>query len=523
MTESESELLRPLELLRVRDAELGIAAQKIADAYRATQGGVAVPYEYPESLHLIEFYPSFTYSTPISESPATIVSTRSIGKYIAFMPGNSVLGDGVSKDVVKDSGADFIYGDSFHVDLKDPSRFTHQLRPGWSPERLRGHCYVGDVVLASKKLVRHAGGKKYLATLSSHDRALRLSEIAEHPAHVAVLLYGTAMETRTPKVDVEAVRDHCVRTGIDAQCSLSEDKQSVQVIRRQNSEPSVCVIMPTRGTSATVFGEEKILAAHAIESFRRISTYRNIEFLVVADTATPTDALEEIKRVGGDSLRVIEYDKPFNFAEKINIAAVQTQADYLLFMNDDTQIETTNIVEILLSYFEDESIGLVGPLLTYEDGLIQSAGHLLNPVPYDLYRGLPKKNDAAFGVLSVAREVSCVIAAFSITPRALFMEVGGFCIDFPSDYNDVDYALKLKMLGFKTIFTPHASCIHFESKTRVTDFEPQSIALLGLRWQQIIENDPYGNRYLQKFQPLWKSRHDDPLSVQEAMGGGLEP
>jgi hypothetical protein len=76
------------------------------------------------------------------------------------------------------------------------------------------------------------------------------------------------------------------------------------------------------------------------------------------------------------------------------------------------------------------------------------------------------------------------------------------------------------MLGYRTIFTPHAESFHFESKTRIPGQKSESVALLGTRWQHMIENDKYGNKYLQPFQSSWKSNHDSEWSMREAMGTG---
>ena len=509
-----------LEALRLRDAELGLRAETAADKYRTRLTDVVKPYEFPFTAPFEDFYPSFVYMNPhkasrVKKLPVTVLAKRNL---LVFVPESCVLSTSL-KDILEQVGdADFAYADSFHFDPTDPSQFTHQLRPGWSPERLRGHCYVGDVVIASKKLVKRAGGKKFLSTLSSHDRALRLSEEAMSPTHISALLYGSPIESRIPTVDVEAVRSHCARTGIDAQVSLCADGAAVKVIRNRARKSSVCAIMPTRGTSADVFGRRVVLAAHSIQKLREVSTYGDIELIVVVDADTPVSAIEEITKSAGGNVSFISYDKPFNFAEKINLAAVQTDADYLLFVNDDTEIITPEIIDIMLSYFEDPNVGMVAPLLKYEDGTVQSAGHLLNPIPFDLYRGAELRTDSAFGILKVAREVSSAIAAFSITPRKLFESAGGLSVLFPADYNDIDYCLKLDMLGYRTIFTPHAESFHFESKTRIPGQKSESVALLGTRWQHMIENDQYGNKYLQPFQSSWKSNHDSEWSLREAMG-----
>ncbi len=509
-----------LEVLRLRDAELGLKAEIAADEYRAGLPDVVKPYEFPFTAPFEDFYPSFVYMDP-HEGPhsaklaITVMEQRG---YLLFVPRECVISTSLSEILEQVGDADFAYADSFHFDSADPSQFTHQLRPGWSPERLRGHCYVGDVVIATKKLVRRAGGKKFLSTLSSHDRALRLSEIAKSPTHLSALLYGSPIENRNPAVGVEAVASHCRRTRIRAQVSLCADGAAVKVIRNRARKSSVCAIMPTRGTSADVFGQRVVLAAHSIQKLREISTFGDIELIVVVDGDTPESAIEEIAKSAGGNVSFITYDKPFNFAEKINLAAVQTDADYLLFVNDDTEIITPEIIETLLSYFEDPSVGMVAPMLKYEDGTVQSAGHLLNPIPFDLYRGVELRPNAAFGILNVAREVSSAIAAFSITPRKVFESAGGLTMLFPEDYNDIDYCLKLDMLGYHTIFTPHAESFHFESKTRIPGQKPESVALLGQRWQHQIENDQYGNRYLQPFQSSWKSNHDSDWSLREAMG-----
>jgi len=516
----KNRIARSLEAFQARDAELGQLAENTADLYREQLDHVAKPYVFFEPSPFENFYASFIYVDPHinAQSESHSATVLEIGNFLVFIPRHCVISSTLSEQIEQVGDADFAYGDSFHFDPQDSSQFTHQLRPGWSPERLRGHCYVGDVVIASEKLVSKAGGREFLSTLSSHDRALRLTEKAQHPKHLEILLYGTSIESRMPDVDLVAVQSHCARLRIKADARLNSNGAAVQVMRRRKKAPSVCAIMPTRGTSADLFGERVVLAAHAIETLRQKSTYSRIELIVVADNETPAESMEAIKKAADGDVVILPYDKPFNFAEKTNLAALETTAEFLLFINDDTEIITPEIIEIMLSYFEDPTVGLVGSMLKYEDGTIQSAGHLMNPYPVDLYRGHDFNGDEAFGILNVAREVSSVIAAFALTPRKVFEKAGGMSMLFPSDYNDVDYAFKLDLLGYKTLFTPHAECFHFESKTRTPGEKPESVALLGKRWQHRIEEDRYSNKYLQPSLPIWKSNHDSEWSMRDAMG-----
>ena len=416
--------------------------------------------------------------------------------------------------------SDLIYGDSIHPTKKN--QLSYQLRPGWSPERLRNHCYVGEVLIARKDLVQRAGGVEVLCRMTSHERALRLSEKAQNPSHVAEILYISPFDKRLPSVDLEAVRSHCLRMRIDARCELSEDSQVVQVVRAITGSPRVCVIIPTRGDYAEIFGIKRNLAASAIRSLREKTTYKNIEIIVVIDAEASEVARNEIIEAGGNDLSVIEYNAPFNFAEKINLAALSTSAEFLLFMNDDIEIDSPDVIEVMLSYFEDKQVGLVGPMLKFEDGTIQSAGHILNPIPFDLYRGYPIEIAGGFNFLKSAREVSGVIAAFSITRTELFHKVGGLCMAFPSDYNDVDYALKIRTVGKKAIFTPYVTCWHFESKTRIPKLDPEAIELLGARWRHEIENDIYGNPMIQKYEFICKANVDSAISLKDAIADNAD-
>ena len=395
------------------------------------------------------------------------------------------------------------FGNSVHYEESLHGALTHQLRPGWSPERLMWHCYVGEVLVADKSTVKAAGGKRFLRGQSAHDRALRLSDAAESVVRLDGLLYAMIGGERAAQADHAAVADHCVRTGVDAECSPDPMLGVVRVKRRAQLTDRVAVIIPTRGTSAHVLGSDRVLVEGAIRSLLRCTSRVQLEFIVVADSETPSAARAALANIPGADIRIIDYDRPFNFAEKVNIGALSTDAEFLLLMNDDVEVVADGTIETLLGYFHDESVGQVAPVLRFEDGTVQSAGHLLNPAPFDLYRGYPPDLRGGDSMLHAARDVSSVIAAFTLIRSQYFHEVGGMCPQFPRDYNDVDCSLKLAMSGRRTIITPLVHCLHFESKTRIAVQEIESVELLGRRWQHVLESDPHGNPFLAPFEFIW--------------------
>lgn len=413
---------------------------------------------------------------------------------------------------------ELLYGDSGHSTNDKAEPLTFARRPGWSPERLRAHCYVGETLVARAQVVTRAGGLMDLVTRHPHDRALRLSEVANNIARLAEILTISKSADSRPSASLQAVVDHCQRMNIDADCELDAAVPSVHVRRRLNKNPSVAVIVATRGTSAVVFGQERVLVVEAVRSLFEKSTYQNFFVVVVADTPTPNSVRETLQQIGGDRLQIIAYDRPFNFAEKNNLGAMSCDSDLILLLNDDTEIITADALEMMVTIFNDPSVGVVGPMLLFEDSTIQSAGHIFSPDPTDLYRARSPRTAGPQNLLRVQREVSSLIAACALVRRDVFEEVGGLCMGFPGNWNDIDFCLKVQLVGYRAIFTPHAHFFHFESKTRVAKRVEAEVAKLGARWGSLLDDDPYFNPRLQRYTNIWKTDSTSQRSLIEALG-----
>ncbi len=527
-----------LAALARRDAELGREASALFGAPHGAPGG----YEFPDFEPFTGFDREFVPVTAFLPRLRTALGNRVHSRWgdvsgrrprsgrarvvtaegwVFFVGAGCTLHAAAGRMVAESAaagGADLVYGDSVHFGGDEPGQYVHQLRPGWSPERLRAHCYVGEVLAARPELVDRAGGARRLARCSSHERALRLAESAHGVGRVPALLYASPHDQRMPAVDEAAVAGYCRRAAIDASVSLSSDTTHVRVLRRTTVRPTTAVIIPTRGVSVNESGSERVLAVTAIETLLQNCGDEVDEIMVVFDEETPLSAREAILVAAGEKVREIEFRGEFNFARKINIAAVATEADHLLLLNDDVEIETPETLQVLRGYLEDPGIGLVAPLLLFGDGTVQSAGHLFNPAPFDLYRGYPVESSGGGEMLKVAREASSVIAAVALTRRVDFVGAGGLCEEFPGDYNDVDYALKLSLGGKRTVITPYVRCRHLESKTRRAVPDSGAIARLGARWGALIENDPLGNPGLQRFEFIWKADVDTRWALDEALG-----
>ncbi|MGA0377623.1 MAG: glycosyltransferase family 2 protein [Ilumatobacteraceae bacterium] len=436
-------------------------------------------------------------------------------------------GDSVTRDALRIAGTaidnvgpdvDVIYGDTRHDIKRDDRLPTYQRRPSFSPERLRSHNYIGEFIMAKRSLVDSVGGLAMLTDTNSHDRNLRLTERARRVLRSPVILNVTPSGNLLPDANVDAVAQHLARRAIAADVVFDADTPAVRVRRRLQHQPKISVVIPTRGSSAELRGVSTPFVVNAVRTLVERSTYQNFEIIVVADTPTPAAVRAELSEIGGNRLLIVDYDKAFNFAVKNNIGVAHSNGEFVLLLNDDTELISPDALETMLALFEDGNVGIVGPILYFEDGTIQSAGHVFTPDPTDMYRLQPATIRGAHNYVRVQREASSVIAACLLTPRTVFEAVGGLSTQFPGNWNDIDYALKVQQAGYSVIFTPHAEFFHFESKTRVALRIESEVAKLGNRWGDILDDDPYFNPRLQRFINMWRSDFHTDRSYEEALG-----
>ena len=411
-----------------------------------------------------------------------------------------------------------VYGDSTHRAEGRLAAPAEVRRPQWSPERLRSHCYVGDLVAVEGAVASAAGGAAALARMHPHDRALRLAEAAAGLDRIAEILSHRDDTDSAPTASLDAVLAHCARTSVDAECTADQVVAAVRVSRRLRRRPTISAIMPTRGTVGPVRGHEVVLGAHAIASLPSAEEMPELQIVAVFDHDTPHEARDAIRAAAGHRLVEVEWEQPFNFAEKVNLGVLESDGELLLLLNDDTEMITPDALDVLAGILEDPGVAAAGPMLLYEDGLIQSAGHLLNPIPYDLYRHCDPAHVGAQNLLRVQREVSGVIAAFAMVRRAAFLEAGGLCPAFPLNYNDVDFCLKLQYLGYRIVWTPHAQVHHFESRTRNPSLQPFEMEMLGARWRDRLDDDPYFNPRLERYVSTWKPDRFGQDALSAALG-----
>lgn len=419
----------------------------------------------------------------------------------------------------EDERVSIAYSDEIVIDNRGRHLWA-SYKPDWSPERFRSQYYLGDFVAvrrleALEVLVEIAvddSVEPQVGIAVMWDLLLRITERRGRVVHLAETLFGRkitdpAVSDRHHASDLLAcsrvVQAHCDRLGLKARVDVSEPGSGLHLRREILPDTKVSLIIPTCGSSGTVWGQRRIFVIELIESLTNHATWSNYEVVVVADTSTPPLVRRALTNLCGERLRWVEYGLPFNFSDKINQGRKAASGDVLILLNDDMEVISPDFIEEMSGLALENGIGAVGARLLLSDGRLQHIGHRYANGTYHVFAGYDGEYPGPDDMCRVTRECIGVTAACLAIRADVFDDVGGMDTAFPNNFNDVDFCLRLRKLGYRNLVTPHAVLFHFESVTRDSSVTAEEAHLLFSTWGTELSSDPYSNPNLEPGRLEW--------------------
>ena len=445
------------------------------------------------------------------------------GRYVAFLDHD----DELAKDAISTIAthlesfpdADLLYSDEDKIDERG-ERFDPLFKPEWSPDLLLSFAYTCHLSVVRRELLDELGGlRSEYDGSQDYDLALRASERARRIVHVSAILYhwrslpssaasGAAAKPWAYEAGRRAIEDALARRGEPAEVTEHPSFPGrYHVRRRPMTQPLVSVIIP--------FRDEPALLATCAASLREAPGYEHLE-LVLVDNGSElpeTEALlEELIEEPGVTL--VRAPGPFNWAAINNAAARQAAGEVLVFMNNDIEARVPGWLDALLGHALRPEVGAVGARLVYPDGAIQHAGVVigLGGIAGHVLRGLPPSLPGYNSMAIATRNCSVVTGACMMVRREVFEAVGGFDEKLPVAFNDVDFCLKLRELGYLVVYTPLAELVHHESRSRGHTDDLAENQHIRERWgDALVAGDPYMNVHLSHWRywcPLSTAQED---------------
>ena len=439
----------------------------------------------------------------------------STGEYICLMDHDDLIPQNAlfefAKKLNEDPKIDMIYSDEDKIDI-NYYRYEPFFKPSWSPETLEGCMYTAHFACYRTPIVKTLGGfRSGFDGAQDYDFVLRFTEKTDKIVHIPKILYhwraipgstAQSMDQKNYVLDsaVKALKERVQRMNGEGIVKIGDYAGSFQTYYKLKGKPLISIIIPTAGYSKEIRSKKVNLLENVISSIYKKTNYRNFEIIVVDNNDLSEKTLDFLKE---KNCKLTHFKGDFNIAKKMNLGANHASGEYLLFMNDDIEIINEEWMENLIQICQRRNIGAVGAKLIYENETLQHVGVSFHKsgLPDHIRRGYDRNEPGHFFSSTANRNYLAVSGAVLITKKNDFLEVNGFEENFPINYNDIDYCLKLQKINKRVVFCASAKLYHFESTSREAYVDKKEIELFLHKWRDVTLDDPFYNVNLHKDPP----------------------
>ncbi len=377
-----------------------------------------------------------------------------------------------------------IYSDEDKID-EQGERHAPYFKPAWNYDLFLSQNCFSHLGLIRRDLAVSIGGfRKGFEGSQDHDLILRaIEKISEEQIiHIPKVLYhwrvhaeSTARSSGSKPYAAlageRAIREHLQRKGRSARVSFEGYGYRVQY-QLPAREPLVSLIVPTRNGAN--------LLRQCLESITKKTTYKNYEFIIVDNGSDEPETITYLEHVKTwKNARVIRDDRPFNYSQLNNLAANEARGEILGLINNDIEVIEPDWLGEMVSHALRPETGAVGAKLLFPNNTLQHGGVILGVggVANHAHLHMPRHHHGYFARASVIQQFSAVTAACLLVRKAVYEEAGGLDeVNLEVAFNDVDFCIRLKKLGYNNIWTPYAELYHHESATRGEDIVPEKRA-----------------------------------------------
>ena len=433
------------------------------------------------------------------------------GDFIALFDHDDLLHPSALFEMARvvEDGADFIYTDEVTFVGRTSNITIYNFKPDYSPDTLRSYNYICHFTAFSKELLNTVGGfnREYDGS-QDYDLILRLTEKAKNIVHIPKALYFWRSHKASVASDVSAkpyvvesakraLASHIERLGLSGRVEDATVPTTYKIQYDIIGEPLVSIIIPNKDHTDDL--------KKCLTSVYQKSTYKNFEVVVVENNSTEPETFEYYKAAQSkyDNLRVITWERGFNYSAINNFAAKQVDGEYILLLNNDIEVITPDWIEQMLMFAQRKDVGAVGAKLYYDDDTIQHAGVIvgLGGVAGHSHKGFARDNPGYMARASIAQNLSACTAACLLIRKDVYDQVEGLDEEYAVAFNDIDLCMKIRASGYSIVFTPFAEFYHYESKSRGDEDTPEKRARFNSevfrfqeRWKkQLKSGDPYYN------------------------------
>ncbi|OUQ46184.1 glycosyltransferase family 2 protein [Lachnoclostridium sp. An118] len=451
------------------------------------------------------------------------------GDYIAFVDHDDLLEPDALYECVRLINlypeAEIIYTDEDKVSADGKQYFQPHFKSDFNLDLLRSMNYICHLLVLRSDVQKKVGAfQKEFNGAQDYDFILRSIEQCSNIYHIPKVLYhwrtheNSTSENPSSKMYAfeagkHAIESHLNRVGLKATVTMGEYPGLYRVKYHISKEPLVSIIIPNK--------DHKEDLKRCIESLLNKPGYKNIEILVAENNSKSQEIFDYYNELTEtyENIRVLSWTQGagFNYSALNNFAAQHSKGEYLLFLNNDTEVINEGCIREMVSLAVRSDVGAVGARLYYPDGKIQHAGVILGlgGVAGHAFKDFAHNANGYFSRIICIQDYSAVTAACMMISKELFKKIGGFDEKLKVAFNDIDLCMKIREQGLLIVYTPYAELYHYESKSRgqedtkeKIDRFNEEVSYFCNRWnEKLEEGDIYYNPN------LTLDKHDFSLKI----------
>ena len=439
------------------------------------------------------------------------------GDYIALLDHDDILHPCAlwyTAQAIVEQGADFVYTDEATFEGKVENVVLYHFKPDFMLDNLRSNNYICHLTTFSKVLMEQAGGGERAEYNGSqdYDLFLRLTEKARKIAHIPHALYYWRSSPNSTASDISA-KTYCIDAGIAAlkahyaRCGVAVDDVTLIPGTPGYYKTDYTMAHPGRVSILIPTCDHIRDLETCVESIYARTTYPDFEILLIENNSKEEQTFrsyERMRKEHPDTLKVLTWQgKGFNYSALNNFGARYATGEYLLLLNNDTEVITPGGLEEMVMYAQQKRVGCVGAKLLYPDDTIQHAGvgFGIGGVAGHLHKYFPATSDGYMGRLNYVQDVYGDTAACLLIRKEIYDEVHGLDESYAVAFNDVDFCVRVREAGYTNVFTPFAQLYHYESKSRGMEDNPEKqkrfqgeVLRFQARWGDLLaKGDPCTN------------------------------
>ena len=439
------------------------------------------------------------------------------GDYIALLDHDDILHPCAlwyTAKAIAEQGADFIYTDEATFEGSVDNVVLYHFKPDFMLDNLRSNNYICHLTTFSRALMERSGGGERMEYNGSqdYDLFLRLTEQAAKIVHIPHALYYWRSSPGSTAADISA-KTYCINAGIAAlkahyaRCGVAVDEVSLIPGTPGYYKTDYTIAHPGRVSILIPTCDHIKDLELCVESIYDRTTYPDFELILIENNSKQPEtfrAYERMEKEHPDNLHVVTWQgKGFNYSALNNFGETFATGEYLLLLNNDTEVITPNWLEEMVMYAQQKRVGCVGAKLLYPDDTVQHAGvgFGIGGVAGHLHKYFPATSDGYMGRLNYVQDVYGDTAACLLIRRAVYNEVHGLDESYAVAFNDVDFCVRVREAGYTNVFTPFAQLYHYESKSRGMEDNPEKqkrfqgeVLRFQARWGDLLaKGDPCTN------------------------------